>query len=611
MNAQQPIQPVFVPHVRRIKPLFAAIGSLMLVYAAFLLASTPEQPFRLIAPVLIGVSSVLSWVLHDKVSARKATLVFVWGVWMAIVAQAILRNGVSQPAMFALPALFLLAGWVLGVRVGVALALASMAAILALAASESAGWLPPREHVTAFQLAVPLTVVLLASLVAMAFVLSQHAENMQQALALRQSLEDNVRKLSEREVALQRSEQRFYKINASNPLPVAVSRLNDGRYLYVNPAWERAFGWTAEHALGKTSVDLDFWRDPSEREAWVEAFRHEGRTLNREMMAFTSTRQKVDLLLNAELIDYDGEPAVLASFVDQTERKRIADELHRFNNELETRVKARTGELQLALDMLKRSQDELIHAEKLASLGSLVAGVAHELNTPIGNALVCASALSDMTSDFEAQYQRGELRRSALETYVRRCREGTELTQRSLHRASELVQSFKQVAVDQSSERKRTFMLDDMLHEVVDTLRPNIKGKPQTIRLDIASGLQMESYPGPLGQVVINLVMNALVHAFDEGDSGEVLLQTVACTDDSVRLVCSDNGKGIAPEHLPRIFDPFFTTRMGQGGSGLGLAIVHRLVTQVLKGELSVDSILGQGSRFTLSLPRVVNELSV
>ncbi|HRK37252.1 MAG TPA: PAS domain-containing sensor histidine kinase [Burkholderiaceae bacterium] len=609
MTLKLPIQSGFVPNVRHIKPLYLVIGSLMLAYGVFLLVSHPEQPARLVAPVLIGLSASLSWALHDKVNARTATLVFVWGVWLAIVVQAVMRNGVSQPAVFALPALFLLAGWVLGVRVGVALAVASMVAIMGLAAGETAGWLSPREPVTAFELAVPLTIVLLASLVAMSFVLTQHAENMAQAAALRASLEASVRQLSERELALQRSEQRFFKLNASNPLPVAVSRLQDGRYLYVNAAWERAFGWTAEHALGKTSVELDFWREPVERDAWVDAFRREGRTLNREMLAYTANRQKLDLLLNAELIDYDGEPAVLASFVDQTERKRIADELQRLNNELEARVEARTGELQLALDMLKRSQDELIHAEKLASLGSLVAGVAHELNTPIGNALVCASALSDMTRDFEVQYQRGDLRRSALEAYVARCREGAELTQRSLHRANELVHSFKQVAVDQSSERKRTFMLDEMLQEVVDTLRPNIKGKPQTIRMDIQKVVQMESYPGPLGQVVINLIMNALVHAFEECDAGEVALSTPVVTSDHVELVCTDNGKGIAPAHLPRIFDPFFTTRLGQGGSGLGLAIVHRLVTQVLKGDLSVDSKLGQGTRFTLRLPKVAGEL--
>jgi len=140
-------------------------------------------------------------------------------------------------------------------------------------------------------------------------------------------------------------------------------------------------------------------------------------------------------------------------------------------------------------------------------------------------------------------------------------------------------------------------------------LRPNIKGKPQTIRLDIQKDIQMESYPGPLGQVVINLIMNALVHAFEECDAGEVALSTPVVTSDHVELVCTDNGKGIAPTHLPRIFDPFFTTRLGQGGSGLGLAIVHRLVTQVLKGDLSVDSKLGQGTRFTLRLPKVAAEL--
>lgn len=590
--------------------LFGTIGLLMVVYL-LVLQATGAIPRQFVAPALIALAAVTAVALHYLASPRTSVLVFVWCVWCAMVLQAVLRNGVAQPALYGLPALFLLAGWVLGMRQGVALALASVAAIVSLALAETAGYLEVRVFMTPWMVAMPIVLVLLASLAGMGFILTQHWREVLKTEQLNQSLEETVKALSEHEAALQLSEQRFFKLNASSPLPVAVSRFSDGKYLFVNAAWERTFGWSAEAALGKTSLELGFWNSEDERHQWAQDLQREGHTLNREMVARTAQGQPLDLILNAEFIDFDGQPAVLAILLNQSERKRIEHEVRRLNTELEQRVQERTAELSHALDMLKRSQDELVHAEKLASLGSLVAGVAHELNTPIGNALVSASALADMTREFGEQYARGDLRRSVLETYLHQCREGAALTQRSLCRANELVHSFKQVAVDQSSERRRAFDLAAMLQEVVDTLRPNIKGKPQTIALDVVPGIAMESFPGPLGQVAINLVMNALLHAFEGRESGEIRLHAEPARQGRVVLVCSDNGCGIAPEHLPRIFDPFFTTKLGQGGSGLGLSIVHRLVTQVLQGEISAESTPRQGTRFVLTLPLVVAELAL
>jgi PAS domain S-box-containing protein len=590
--------------------LFAAVGVFMALYLLGL-QFTNAVPRQFVAPALIAVTSLTSLVLHYRIGPRTSVLAFVWGIWLTIVLQAVLRNGVAQPALYGLPALFLLAGWVLGMRHGFVLAFMSMLAVVALAAIETAGLLDMRVIMSPWTQAMPIVLVLLASLAAMAFILKQHWRELEQTEQLNQSLEGTVAQLRMGEEALQRSEQRFYKITASNPLPVAVNRLSDGRYLYVNDAWCRTFGWEAKQAIGQTSHALKFWLDRSELVYLMDEFRRQGRLNNEEMSANTASGQVLELLLNAEYIEFDGEPALLAIMLDQTERKRMDKEVRSLNAELELRVQERTAELSHTLDMLKRSQDELVHAEKLASLGSLVAGVAHELNTPIGNALVSASTLADMTRDFREQYTRGELRRSALEAYLAQCEDGCLLTQRSLFRANELVHSFKQVAVDQSSERRRAFDLAAMVQEVVETVRPNTKGKPWTIALDIAPGIAMESYPGPLGQVLINLLMNALLHAFDGREAGEVLLQAGPARDGQVTLVCGDNGCGIASEHLPRIFDPFFTTKLGQGGSGLGLAIVHRLVTQVLHGDIAVESTPGQGTRFVLRLPLEVAELEI
>ena len=282
--------------------------------------------------------------------------------------------------------------------------------------------------------------------------------------------------------------------------------------------------------------------------------------------------------------------------------------MHHFAGSLEQRVEQRTAELTETLGTLKRAQDELVQSEKLASLGQLVAGVAHELNTPIGNALITTSALGDATREFDLVLKKGNMKRSTLAHFVAQCLEGTSLAERSLHRASDLLRSFKQVAVDRASERRREFDLREMVSEVVDTIRPNIKGLSCKMSVEIPTGIMLQSYPGPLGQVVINLAMNAVVHAFDGRVNGSVVLHVESEEDAFVTLVCTDDGNGIASEHLARIFEPFFTTKLGQGGSGLGLAIVHRLVTQVLCGQITVDSRIGVGTAFRLRLPYVVKD---
>lgn len=605
MNPTTLSQRALIHSARYSSRLYTVIGVLMALYLLALQASD-GLPRQYVAPALIALAALLALALHLRDRPRHGVMVFVWGVWLSLALQAVLRNGVSQPALYALPALFLLAGWVLGMRQGIALALASVLLVLALAVSEQQGWLAVRVPMTPLNVAMPIVLVLLASLAAMVFILKQHWNEVLQTETLNQSLEETVRALSQREVALQGSEQRFFKLNASSPLPVAVSRLSDGRYLNLNAAWERTFGWSAEYALGKTSLELHFWESLQQRTQWVHDLQRDGHTLNRDIVALTADGRKLDLILSAEHIEFDGEAAVLAIFLDQTERKRIENQVHELNEQLENRVQERTAELRQTLETLQRARDELVQAEKMASLGSLVAGVAHELNTPIGNALVSASALSDLSTEFGQRYARGDLRRSSLEEYVRQCQEGSMLTQRSLLRASELVQSFKQVAVDQSSERRRRFDLAATLHEIVETLRPNVKEQPWQIALDVPSGITMDSYPGPLGQVLINLVMNALLHAFEGRASGRVLLQAKVPEGGILVLSCQDDGCGIAPENMPRVFDPFFTTRLGQGGSGLGLSIVYQLVTQVLQGEISVQSSVGHGTVFTLRMPLVV-----
>jgi signal transduction histidine kinase len=284
-------------------------------------------------------------------------------------------------------------------------------------------------------------------------------------------------------------------------------------------------------------------------------------------------------------------------------------EILALNTNLETRIAVRTQELEHSnqhlkdtLQNLQTTRDELVRSEKLAALGALVAGVSHELNTPIGNSLTVASTIDAQVSDFSAAMTKG-LTRSALDGFVSEVREGIDILLRSLQRAVELVSSFKQVAVDQTSENRREFFLRETVNEILLTLGPTMRRTPHTLTSDIPSDIRLESYPGPLGQVLTNLINNALIHGMKDSSNGKIVLQVRSTREGWVQFTVQDNGAGIAPQHLDRVFDPFFTTRLGQGGSGLGLNIVYNIVTQTLGGTIRVESVQGQGARFTMNLP--------
>jgi len=281
------------------------------------------------------------------------------------------------------------------------------------------------------------------------------------------------------------------------------------------------------------------------------------------------------------------------------------------NTELEDRVQRRTDSLERAnaelvqtLDTLRSTQDRLLQADKLAALGSLVAGVAHEINTPIGNALMAVSTLSERLRQFQQRLEQG-LRRSELDALVQHAGTATDIAERNLSRAADLVSSFKQVAVDQTSAQRRRFQLDEVVREILLTLQPQLRRTPFVVEVDVPADIWLDSYPGPLGQVLSNLIQNALLHGLAGRDQGRVRIEAQQTQESCLRLSVADDGCGI-PAHLhDRVFEPFFTTRLGQGGSGLGLPIVHNLVTGVLGGRLELESNPGLGTRFLITCPLV------
>ncbi len=257
---------------------------------------------------------------------------------------------------------------------------------------------------------------------------------------------------------------------------------------------------------------------------------------------------------------------------------------------------------------LQDAQAQLVVQEKMAALGALVAGVAHELNTPIGNSLTIASTLQDKCDEIELKLNGVGVKRSEIIGYVRETRDASNMMVRGLGNAAELLHSFKQVAMDRTSALRRNFDLQQTTQEIVATMMTQIRRSGHKIEIAIPAGIIMDGYPGPYGQVITNFINNALLHAFDGMSGGEMRIQAVELPNRQVKISFIDNGCGISQQHIKRIFEPFFTTKLGQGGSGLGLSISYNIVTSILHGQIAVQSEINGGTCFALTLPMSVPE---
>ncbi len=578
--------------LRRIRTFTGVAGAVGLLLG--LVAGV--SPLRAAALFLLALAAPVSVAALRHGGARGSFGIFLGLLWAAMVVETAGAGGVTSPALQAGIFLILLAGTVLGTLHALLLAGATLVWVVVLALADAMAWWQP-STIEAGPIQVLSTVVVWAiGLVAIGGVWRNR--------------EQTLRALRETARAIDTAESKLTQLMTASPLPITVASFKSGVYVDVNPAWERFFQYKKSEAIGKTSVDLGFWRDMRQRQGWIDRFSAEGRVSGYEVTFSMRDGTPRIFMLSSERFVFGQEDCVLTMSVDITERRRLEHDLTTLNATLEERVAKRTSELHTAnqelsrtMETLQRATDELVQSEKLAALGSLVAGISHELNTPLGNALVTTSAMQDAISELTRAMAEGSLKKSAFDGFVERFRAGTELTARSVERAVNLVASFKQVSVDQASERRRQFDVAQVVTEVIDTMRPNLKHKPFTLRLEASAGIIMDSFPGPLGQVLINLVTNAMTHAFEGRSSGEILVEVKAPVGQRVQVSVSDDGCGISPEHLGQIFDPFFTTKLGHGGSGLGLSISHRIVTRLLGGHITVQSVAGRGTRFDLDLP--------
>ncbi|MCK5522158.1 MAG: response regulator [Thiomargarita sp.] len=337
------------------------------------------------------------------------------------------------------------------------------------------------------------------------------------------------------------------------------------------------------------------------------------------IVLLTAKNQVADLVMGLEMgaNDYLIKPTskneLLARIKTHLHIKQLHKELEEYSHTLEQKVEERTYKFkeakkvaEEALQQLKSTQEQLVESAKMAELGNLVAGVAHEINTPVGIGVTAASKLSSLSKELIQLYKKGKMKRADLEKYLKSVQQGSELTLKNLTRAAELIQSFKQVAVDQTGEKKRTFVLKNYLHEILTALRPKLKRTLHQVSIDCDEKIILSSYPGIFSQVLTNFIMNSLIHGFKNKPEGGQITITALMNEkveNNVILRYSDNGNGISPDVINKIFDPFFTTNRQEGGSGLGLNIVYNLVTHKLKGNIQCNSVEGDSTTFILSIP--------
>jgi PAS domain S-box-containing protein len=403
---------------------------------------------------------------------------------------------------------------------------------------------------------------------------------------------DNVIARRRAELEREAQERRWRGILETSPIGISIVSADGGHRLYANHKFETLFG-LGEERSGIRRYFHENFAAASDAVRLSDAVQRYGLVSGWEVRMRRAGGQTWWCLMEVRPIEFDVRPAHIFWHYDVTDRRRAEDDL-----------RAAKEAAEAALAELRDAQESLVEAEKLAAIGGLVAGVAHEVNNPVGISLTVASTLERRCEAFEAELESGQLRRSRLTEFLVGAKEAASQLVANLSRAGELVQSFKQVAVDRTHADRRSFDLKDSTEQILASLKPTLKKTRHGMTCEIEPGIVMDSYPGPYGQVVTNLFMNALMHAFADGQEGQIRIDGRR-RGDQVELIFSDDGVGMDEEAQRRAFEPFFTTKRGKGGTGLGLHIVYNIVHHRLGGRIVLDSAPGRGTTFRITLPIV------
>lgn len=371
----------------------------------------------------------------------------------------------------------------------------------------------------------------------------------------------------------------------------------DAEIIKANKSVQKMLSMSEEELLRKR-IDAIFESDTVAEILYNEIMKH-GYVKDVEVVLMARYGVKVPVIFSASVIygsDGNTIEQIVCSAQNITQLKRMQKVRDMHLNELETANK-----------YLKESRAQLVQSEKLASLGQMLAGVAHEINTPVGIGITLSSTIAKDTEAVKAAFDDESLRKGRLREYIEDVADASSLILKSLSRTADLIKSFKMVSADQITQERRRFRIREYIEEILLSLQPNIKRRHHKIELICDAYVEVDSYPGAIAQIISNLLMNSLMHAYDPGTKGTITIQLSVNQDDIV-IEYKDDGKGMPKENISRIYDPFFTTMRGSGGTGLGLHIVHNIVTQTLGGSIECQSELKKGTAFIINFPVMKEE---
>ncbi len=582
-------------YVKLVRSLIQIIATTAIIDIGVLVVGN-NTAARLFSPALILVGTLATdRLLHSKGPRAALISLFIF-VWLGLAHTTLSFAGLHTDLTVLYPFLIAATAWTLGRRWMIAITVASMLLFLGVGLGEWYGVYQPTVRAPIpISLTIVMTGLAISSLLSY-LALRSHNQSIEQASELSIAL-------AEQNMAMALQQQELQTI--LDAVPGGIAKYEpDGKVIFCNRVYAGLFGLQPKDLCGRLTLDvLPTTALESTRQYHFKAL--SGQQVHHRRIlpdATTGEDRHLDVTL-IPLKEDDRVVAVIAQVIDVTEKVMLEAELRDLNEQLEQRVEARTGELADAMDVLHRAQEELLQSEAKAALGAMVASVTHEMNTPLGNSVMAATTLEDQTKTFLRNVEAGQLRRSDLTVFLDSLGAGTGIIRRNLERASHLLQNFKQVAADQTSEQRRKFDLAGMINDVLSMLQPQLKRKPHHIMVNVPSGLELDSYPGPLGQVLINLINNAYLHAFEGMEVGELRIDAED-RGDSIHLKFVDNGVGMSHETLTQLFQPFFSTKIGRGGTGLGMTIVEGIVRKTLGGSLHVESEPGKGTRFDIHLPR-------